>query len=460
MSGFHSDYKEQLVRAAEALFGSPAARPKRRIGRPRHVPLLAAIALGALLLAAAALAATQIIGFGAPVTASHARGREHPSASIGVGIPVAGAKSRPASAQLLAISVPDPGGGLPWGMRIVRTTRGLVCVQLGRLLDGRLGVLGQDGEFNDDGLFHELPVGVLDPDTCSQPADYVLYTSEGLPASGALPGPERPCLYPGAPQLRPSDPQPCPAADERTIAFGVLGPHAVSVSYKTQDEIHTVATTGSLGAYLIVLRQPPIHPRPLDHGRLQALLPPGWSPLRSFPTLGSSSSPLGRFPVSYQPAVVSTLVFRVGHRFCQTGVERQPVGPPACTKSIARTPAYVSGIPRGLHARITLKPRKTPAGYELELTFIAPAAVFDARTAYGVEYTMPSDPPCGRGGSGGQSIERDVARGQVLHTTVVVSQPPACHGVLHGRLVFGRQPDAFTGPAGGETVGRFSFKLP
>lgn len=439
MSDFHSDYKQQLVSAAGTLFAAPAARPKRRIGRPRHVPLLVGIGVGALLLAAAALAATHIIGFGSPVTASRAPGLERPSVSTGIGVPVAGARSRPASAQLLAISVPDPGGGLPWGMRVVRTTRGLVCVQTGRLLDGRLGVLGRDGEFEDDGLFHELPVGVLDPDTCSQPAEHALYRAE-MPAAGSLPGPTRACLAPGEPRTTGSDLPPCPAQDERTVAFGVLGPHAVSVSYKVDGHVRTTATIGSLGAYLIVL--PPSRERS-----------GAWA-------LGSSSGPLGTFPIETQSSLVSTLVFRFGDHRCQTGDERQPGGSPACTRSNTRTPIFAPFIPRGLHARIALTAHGTAGGYDLDLTFVAPVAVFDASTAYGVQVTLPRERACGHGGLSGQSIERDLARGQLVHVTEFVAQPPGCHGVVHGRVIFGRQPDAFTGPVDSEVIGRFSFDLP
>jgi hypothetical protein len=36
-------------------------------------------------------------------------------------------------------------------------------VQIGRVVDGKLGILGQDGAFHNDGLFHELPV---QPEAC------------------------------------------------------------------------------------------------------------------------------------------------------------------------------------------------------------------------------------------------------------------------------------------------------
>ncbi len=445
---FHSDYKQQLETAAEALFGAPAPRPRPKIGRPRHIPLLAAIALGALLLAAAALAATQIIGFGAPVSASRAPGRERPSVSTGIGVPVAGAKSTPTAAHLLAISVPDPGGGLPWGMRIVHTTRGLLCLQIGRLLDGRLGVLGQDGEVNDDGLFHELPAAVLDPDMCFQPTDRVLLSDAGLPAAGALQGPATSCLPSWEPRTRPSEPRQCPAGDERLVAFGMLGPHAVSVSFRAYGQlptVDTVATAGGLGAYLIVLR-----PRP--------------DPSHNIPVLGGTSSPLDSFPMGPgRGSVISRIVFRFGDHLCQTGFEHQPGAPPACTKSIARTAVPVPKIPRGLHTPVALKARRAPGGYDLDVTFTAPAAVESASTAYGVQVATPSDPACGIGGVWGQSVERDVARGETLRVTVFVGQRPGCRGVAQGHVILGGEPlsDTFFGSAGDtETIGRFSFVLP
>ncbi len=444
MSDFHSDHRQQLEAAAQALFAAPAARPRRRRRRPRHVPLLAAVALTALLLAAAALAATQIIGFGAPVTAPRAPGRERPSVSSGIGIPLAGANGAPAAAQELALSVPDPRGGLPWGMRIVRTTRGLVCLQIGRQLDGRLGILGEDGEFDDDGLFHELPATALDPGTCIPPTVWTILSDAGVPAAGAIQGLPSSCLAPWLHAWR-SGPKPCPAGDERLVGFGVLGPHAVSVSYMADGHLHTVATAGSLGAYLIVLPVPP----ELQHNA---------------PALGGKEGLLGGFPIGAgRGEVVSRLLFRFDGRLCQTGFDRQRGGPPQCTKSIARTPVFVPEIPRGLRAPVALQARSVPGGYDLEVTFAAPAPVFNASTAYGIEVTRPSGVACGRGGLWGQSIERDVARGQILHVSEFVPQPSGCHGIVRGRVILASQLllGGFFGPGDdAATIGRFSFALP
>jgi hypothetical protein len=441
MSNFNDDYKTQLLVAAQALFAPAAVEKRRRPRRSRRVSLLAAIALGALLLAAAAFAATQLIGVGAPVRSSGEQ--RHATPSTGVGIPVQGAHSVHGSAQLLGISVPDPAGGLPWGMRIVRTTRGLVCVQVGRLLGGRLGVLGQDGLFGDDGLFHELPAAVLDQDTCDQPSHFAVYDARALAASAMLPSAHVWCWYPGS--IRPAGAhQPfCPARDERDVAFGVLGRHAVSVTYRVSGGgLRTVPVTSDYGAYLIVLRQPPLS-QPLNG------------------SLSSSSFPFDRFPLEYQPSALTSIRFRFGGHVCQTGDEPLPGGPPDCTSSRSSTPPPVSShVAPGLHTTVTLKAHKASHGYDLALAFAAPAAVRNANTAYAVEQFPPQTRSCGELGTSGLPIERDVARGQVIRVTLFVEQRPGCHGVVRGRVIFGRQPGPLTGPVPGQTVGSFSFVLP
>jgi hypothetical protein len=442
MSDFRNDCKHQLVAAAGGLFDAPPTRRTHQVGRVRRGPLLVAIALGTLVLATAALAATGVIGFGAPVRASHPPGRERPSKTTGIGIPVAAADGLPISAQPLAIAVRDPGGGLPWGMRVVRTSRDLLCMQIGRLLDGRLGVLGQDGQFHDDGLFHEIPATALDPDACIAPSVWTIMSEDGLPAAGALQSQASSCVPPWL-GTRASDHRPCPAGDERLIGFGVLGPHAVSVSYMTDGRLHTVPTVGRLGAYLVVLRVPP---------KLQ----------QNAPALGGKSGLLGGFPIGAgRGEVVSRLLFRYGGHLCQTGFDRQPHGPPQCTSHVSHTRALLRKTPRGLRTSVALKARRVPGGYELHVTFAAPVAVTNASTAYGIQVTRPSSSACGRGGVWGQSIERDVSRSQVLHFSEFVPQPLHCRGVVRGEVLYGGQPfGGFLGSRGLETIGRFSFALP
>jgi hypothetical protein len=116
-------------------------------------PLVAIVA--PLVLAAAALAGSGILS-GAPYDPPWAHDRPR----VDLGAPVAG------SAHLLSLRVPDSAGGPPWGLRVVQTTRGYECVELGRVLNRRLGVLGQDGWFGDDHRFHPMPASVFDSEAC------------------------------------------------------------------------------------------------------------------------------------------------------------------------------------------------------------------------------------------------------------------------------------------------------
>ena len=122
-------FGQELVRAGRrrhagrlplpALFGTRFAgtSPRRRASVHLRVTLL--VLAFVLATAAITLAATGVILTGSPVSTVSA-----PSATVGEGIPVAG------GARLLPLRTPDPAGGLPWGMRIIHTTRGLICVQI------------------------------------------------------------------------------------------------------------------------------------------------------------------------------------------------------------------------------------------------------------------------------------------------------------------------------------------
>src|SRR4051812_29348063 len=121
---------------------------RRRRTRLRRPALASGLALTGLLATAGALAATGVLQIqsGDPVEPH----RVERDAAHGIGVPVG------ATARLLDLRVPDPAGGPHWGLRMVTTSRGLGCLQLGRVVGGELGVLGQDGIENDDGRFHPL----------------------------------------------------------------------------------------------------------------------------------------------------------------------------------------------------------------------------------------------------------------------------------------------------------------
>jgi hypothetical protein len=224
-------------RLLTALISTRFARTPSRRRVSAHVRV-ALIAL-ALVLATSAitLAATGVILTGSPVGTAQA-----PIATVGEGVPVRG------GARLLPLRAPDPAGGLPWGMRIIHTTRGLICVQIGRVDGDQLGQLGVDGAFHDDGRFHPLPIDAL-PDTlaratgwmtgnCASPGEIYAGDSVGLEINAATsPGPGA-----GVP------------ADRREISFGLLGVHAVSIAYREGSKTRTQRVLPGLGAYLIVQR--------------------------------------------------------------------------------------------------------------------------------------------------------------------------------------------------------------
>ena len=134
------ELRDDLARARPILpelrDGLVTARRRRR---RRPVPGDRAWPCGTLLATAGALAATGVIGIGDPVEPAL---RQPRSARAASGVPSDGA------ARLLPLRVADPDGGPPWGLRLAPTSRGMTCLQIGRVVDERLGVIGSDGRFH------------------------------------------------------------------------------------------------------------------------------------------------------------------------------------------------------------------------------------------------------------------------------------------------------------------------
>jgi hypothetical protein len=234
--------------AADALPGSAAREPSG----PRRPPLLgyarrlrpAIFALGALLATTAvALAATGVILTGTPV-----RPEEVLNPRVGEGLPA------PGGSRLMPLRASDPAGGLPWGMRVVHTTRGELCVQLGRLQNGKLGELGVDGAFDDDGRFHPITAAALPSDALGGQVFGVPYLASAT--ATCLPGGEAFIVgHPGVDRSAAAEPpaRTAPPADLRDIYYGILGPRAVSVTYDIRGRVETVPVQRPVGAYLIVV---------------------------------------------------------------------------------------------------------------------------------------------------------------------------------------------------------------
>lgn len=377
-------FGEALVQAGRRRH--PSHWPLRAVSYVRHgrMPALASharlrITLAALALVLAstaiALAATGVILTGSPVHPVR-----HPIPTAGEGIPVKG------GSRLLPLRAADPAGGLAWGMRIVHTTRGLVCVQIGRVFHGRLGQLGVDGAFANDGRFHPLPADAL-PDVlsnsqgwssgnCTAPGEIYAGDIVGLQSSAASDPPARAGT----------------SADRREISFGLLGSHAVSVTYRSGSATHTQAVLPGLGAYLIV--QPYISGRPL--GSISETDGHDGPGLYSYP-----AGPNGALTaITYRYAGRPCVDEGNGVRLASCGLSETPPPRPA--------PLPVVHEPLNVHLRI--HDHLITGAY---ISFRAPYPVTNARQSYSV-----SAPTC-HGGLSGSGSQANVTRGGTVHIPVV-----------------------------------------
>ncbi len=151
-----------------------------------------------------------------------------------------------ASSGLLPLRVPDPRGGLPWGIRLVHTTGSLVCLQVGRVAAGQLVQLGIDGAFADDGRRHQISVDALPRWGVPETVDNAECVASDETFAAEIDGLDRNAL---------SDPlgDTLPDGDRRLISFGMLGPHGLAISYpSTHGAVTTRSVLRGLGAYLVV----------------------------------------------------------------------------------------------------------------------------------------------------------------------------------------------------------------
>jgi len=423
MSSFLDSLERELVAAAQrhcveappqcatppqrATPPRPATPPRRRL----HLRLILAAALIALALAAAALAATGVLFTGSAVPPIPQSGPH-----AGLGIPSRG------GSRLIAHSVSDPAGGARWSMRIVHTSRDLICLQVGRLHRGEIGVIGEDGAFHDDGLFHPLPRELIammprrfatfcEPEGVTSEVDVnAMPASAEMPAEGAL----------GKP------------AQERRLYFGLLGPSAISLTYRTSHGKRTIPVEPGTGAYLIVLRA---------------------HTASKVETYGGSN---GTFAVDEgrirAESPITEITYDVHGHPCEEG-HIKPTGPHPCPRESAaelRRRMREAESPPDLNlpihislqaqSRNALAPERAKPGhpappppgqvggvyYAAHISFRAPFAVRGAQSSYSILLTKLG------GGAGGVSsgIERDVRRGSTVHAIA-----PDVFANAHGRPV-------------------------
>lgn len=371
--------ERQLHEAAERRARRPFARMARRVGATHSAPhrrlRIAVSALAAVMTTTTiALAATGVILTGSPVEPA-----VHPIATAGEGIPVEG------GVRLLPLRAPDPAGGLPWGMRIIHTTRNLICVQVGRVLDGQLGELGVDGAFHDDGRFHALPADALPGDlgtgqgwmtgNCASPGETYAGDSVGLELSAAS--------SPGQ--------QAGVSADRREVSFGLLGAHAVSLTYREGTEARSQQVLRGLGAYLIVQRY--TSGRPLGSvSETDGRDEPG--------NYSGPASPNGALTAITYVYAGRTCVDRGHLRLASCGLSEVP--PPA--------PAPLPAVHEPLHAHLEIHNHLIT---HAQLSFRAPYPVSNASENYEVSARVCH-------GLAGAGPSADVARGALVTVSVSV----------------------------------------
>ena len=350
-------------------------------------------ALGLLLATATiALAATGVILTGSAVPPT---GPLNPA--VGEGVP------KPGRSALLPLRVPDPEGGLPWGMRVIATSRGLLCLQVGRVQAGELGELGIDGAFHDDGRFHPLPADVLPADATSGVDENTNCHLAGETFAGELGGLDRNAT---ASEYVPTSPR----QDLRDVSYGDLGAHAVSVTYLSDGRQRVEPVLPGVGAYLIVQRT-------AAHEQIG--------------TSGGSSG-IGQLdaPRPNPDGALTAIAYRFNGRLCEDSLELKVADPcprPRLTRVLRPLPPI--HLHRPVHVRLELHGQLIVGA---ELSFIAPFAVTSAREGYAI--AMPS--PCHQG-TIERSVDRDVVRGSTVRVALQYPFANACGPTVLVEVLYG-----------------------
>jgi hypothetical protein len=261
MTDFLGALEQQLIDAVERRAVGGRVRPRGESGGSSQSPPMRdapglwqlvrsrRIALGLALGAFATLVALLAAGtFGG---GSGARPAARSSALFVRALPSQG------HSRLARLNVSDPVGGAPWGMRIVRTATNLVCLRIGQFAGAQLQALGG---VEGDGVVHVRP----------PPAPGEGVIGNGLVESrvehasphGAQPSTIEACKPAGAELIAygsgvalhaPGGSRPGGRSRRRTISFGLLGPDALSVTYRVRGRSRSQAVEPGTGAYLIVL---------------------------------------------------------------------------------------------------------------------------------------------------------------------------------------------------------------
>jgi len=386
-----------------------------------------------LALAGCGALAAGVIRFGAPAKSSP---HVFPGPRAGTGTPIPGAE------RLLAIATPDPEGGPGWGIRLYHTTRGLGCVQVGRVFDGKFGALGQDGAFGDDGRFHEVPVNapLIESDCSNLDANGRTFMNKSVFNQAASGWSGRGSCSPASSNKLniPPDSGICEQSHERDLYYGLLGPDAQSITYVSDGHSVTQATSGLEGAYLLVVHATP-------------------NKIFNFMDAGDG----GVVPIS---GPITAVHYRDG-RTCNLTARSWIGGVDACTPSLPEPVGYVSpgGSPlthaqvaTPLHVRLVRA--RTGDGYEMLLSFKSRVAITNARRLYQFEWREPDM----RGKVYAFSITQgDIAVGQTVAKNVGRGLGRGLMpGVTRGTVSFMQSTGGEEKEKAGVLVGRFAVRVP
>ncbi len=435
----------ELAAAAKRQSARAPARRQRWFSNRLHaLSVTAALVLGG---GAVALAATGVLS-GSPVKP------EVPlNAAAGNGLPVAGASAH------LALLAADPGGGLPWGMRIEHTTRAQLCLQVGRVEGAQLGELGLDSAFGNDGRFHALPATVLPPGyggsagqvECVPDGQTVIFEDLNADRSAVR---LLPSEFRGPPLKRPGEaPRGVPpVGDLRALAYGVLGPHAVSVTYKTPTGMRTIPVSRPDGGFLIVEPAGYIKSNDTIGGSISGTAELGWV------DVGVASRP-------GLPRMIAAATFRFGGQLCSQGVGA-PVTRvcPMRKISVPRHPR-IRQLDQPVHLTLLAQSHaacnaaflKFPC-YKGQVEFTAPYAVSSTDSEYDIEGIAR----CKIGGrvETAWSLERDVKAHELIRTDSLgrFVYAPSCASTEKFQVSYQKRPGPLTaGPPDKVIIGTVSL---
>jgi hypothetical protein len=334
----------------------------------------------------------------------------------------------------------------------MHTTRGLGCIQFGRLEAGALWVIGQDGAFHDDGRLHKLPTDIFEPEGCtSLDAHGHAFIAAGrvaVPASGYAPG----CNGPeGSNGAQPARHRPCPAADERALFYGALGPQARSITYTLAGHSFTTPTVGPDGAYLIVTR----------------------AQANADPNVGGPDSPNGSsiLPQGGLQQPIRTVEYRDGYVCDITASGDHDTQGQLCTPPgyvPAPIDASATQVTAPISARVLVnrnQPHRRGLDEDVQISLTARVPILRSGEYYNVSIVNP----CTHGTA---EVEppNDVAAGHrvtirfALSSTAGAGRP--CRGVYRGAVRLVAQPFYFDeppmrpNPPASLTVGDFSIRVP